>query len=283
MEPNTKPNMLEHHNNLSTLLNARILGTGTETIVFAHGYGTDQSIWDKITPYFTEKNYRVVLFDWPFSGAVKDQNLYDPLKYSSLDAFADDLISLLDQMELKVVNFVGHSMSGMIGCLASIKRPQLFKRLILVGASPRYINTDDYEGGFTSSDIENLLKNIESNYENWVSYFSTNVVDPNDEPSVNKFRECLKKMRNEVPLSLAKTVFCGDYRDILEKVETPCTIIQTSNDMVVPYSVALYMEKKIKGKVTLEIIDTFGHFPQLTAPLQLVDVLKGVLGFDHFP
>jgi len=90
-------------------------------------------------------------------------------------------------------------------------------------------------------------------------------------------------MRNEVPLSLAKTVFCGDYRDILEKVETPCTIIQTSNDMVVPYSVALYMEKKIKGKVTLEVIDTFGHFPQLTAPLQLVDVLKGVLGFDHFP
>lgn len=108
-------------------------------------------------------------------------------------------------------------------------------------------------------------------------------MDPNDEPSLNKFRECLKKMRNEVPLSLAKTVFCHDYRDILEKVETPCTIIQTSNDMVVPYSVALYMEKKIKGKVTLEVIDTFGHFPQLTAPLQLVDVLKGVLGFDHFP
>lgn len=140
MEPNTKPNMLEQqHNHLSTLLNARTLGTGTETIVFAHGYGTDQSIWDKITPYFTEKNYRVVLFDWPFSGAIKDQNLYNPSKYSSLDAFADDLISLLDQMELKVVTFVGHSMSGMISCLASIKRPQLFKRLILVGASPRYI------------------------------------------------------------------------------------------------------------------------------------------------
>jgi pimeloyl-ACP methyl ester carboxylesterase len=79
------------------------------------------------------------MFDWPFSGYVKDENLYDPLKYSSLEAFADDLITLLDQMELKVVTFVGHSMSGMIGCLASIKRPQLFKRLILLGASPRYI------------------------------------------------------------------------------------------------------------------------------------------------
>lgn len=137
MEPKAKPNMLEDKCPLATSLNAKIQGLGTETIVFAHGYGTDQSIWDKITPFFTE-NYRVVLFDWPFSGAVKDESLYDPLKYSSLEAFADDLVALLDQMDLKDVTFVGHSMSGMIGCLASIKRPQLFKRLILLGASPRY-------------------------------------------------------------------------------------------------------------------------------------------------
>lgn len=123
------------------------------------------------------------------------------------------------------------------------------------------------------------MKNIESNYESWVSAFSLQVVDPNDEPSVNKVQECLKTMRAEVPVPLARTVFCNDYRDILDKVETPCTIIQTSNDMVVPYSVAVYMEKKIKGKVTLEVIDTIGHFPQLTAPLQLIDVLKGVLAF----
>lgn len=139
--PNTKPNdMIEQRENLlSTHLNARIIGSGTETIVFAHGFGTDQSIWDKITPCFSEKSYKIVLFDWAFSACVKDENLYDPLKYSSLEAFADDLISLLDEMKLKDVTFVGHSMSGMIGCLASIKRPQLFKRLVLLGASPRYI------------------------------------------------------------------------------------------------------------------------------------------------
>nr|AFK46821.1 unknown [Lotus japonicus] len=242
MEPNVNPITLQKKC-LSSSLNAKIEGLGTETLVFAHGYGTDKSIWDKITPFFVE-NYRVVVFDWAFSGAVEDESLYDPVKYSSLEAFADDLLALMDQMDLKDVTFVGHSMSGMIGCLASIQRPQLFKRLILLGASPRYINTDDYEGGFTSSDIEQLLVNIESNYENWASAFSSLVVDPNDEPSVNKFRECLKRMRGEVPVSLAKTVFCCDYRDILEKVETACTIIQSSNEMVVPYSVALYMEKK---------------------------------------
>lgn len=265
-------------NSLSTALNARTIGLGTETIVFAHGYGTDQSIWDKTTPFFAQ-NYRVVLFDWPFSGAVKDKSLYDPVKYSSLEAFADDLITLMTQMELEAVTFVGHSMSGMIGCLASIKRPQLFKSLILLGASPRYINTDDYQGGFTSSDIEQLLRSIESNYENWVSAFSLLVVDPNDELSVNKFQEYLKRMGADVALSLAKTVFCSDYRFILEKVETPCTIIQTTNDIVVPHTVALYMEKSIKGKVAFKVIDAYGHFPQLTAHHQLVEVLNGILAY----
>ncbi|XP_027358661.1 strigolactone esterase D14-like [Abrus precatorius] len=280
MEPNVNPNMLLGQKWLPSALNATSQGLGTETIVFAHGYGTDQSIWYKIIPFFAQsENYRVVLFDWPFSGAVNDPNLYDPLKYSSLEAYADELVTLLDQMDLKDVTFVGHSMSGMIGCLASIQRPELFKRLVLVCASPRYINIEDYEGGFTSSDIEQLLKDIESNFENWVSAFSLLAVDPNDEPSVNKFRECLKRMRGDVPAPLAKIVFNSDYRDILEKVETPCTIIQTSSDMVVPHSAALYMEKKIKGKATLEMVDTKGHFPQLTAHLQLVNVLMGVLGF----
>lgn len=121
---------------LSAAMNARIIGSGSEAIILAHGYGGDQSLWDKILPCLA-KNYQVLVFDWAFSGAVEDPNLFEPIKYSSYDAFADDLISLIDEMNLKSSVFVGHSMSGMIGCIASIKRPDLFKRLILVGASPR--------------------------------------------------------------------------------------------------------------------------------------------------
>ncbi|MCL7022079.1 hypothetical protein MKW94_005180 [Papaver nudicaule] len=120
----------------SAAMNARIIGSGEDTIIFAHGFGTDQSIWEKTIPFFTQR-YRVLLFDWCFSGSIKEPNhLYDPVKYSSFDGFANDLIDLLDEIDLKASVFVGHSMSGMIGCLASIQRPDLFKRLILVGASP---------------------------------------------------------------------------------------------------------------------------------------------------
>lgn len=124
---------------LSTAMNAKIIGSGSEVMVLAHGFGGDQSVWDKILPSLSQY-YSVLIFDWNFSGAIdQDLNLYDPVKYSSYDAFADDLIELLDEMRLKSLVFVGHSMSGMIGCIASIKRPDLFKSLILVGSSPRYL------------------------------------------------------------------------------------------------------------------------------------------------
>ncbi|KAF3441943.1 hypothetical protein FNV43_RR15859 [Rhamnella rubrinervis] len=264
---------------LSSAMNAKIIGSGSETIVLAHGFGGDQSIWDKIIPGLAE-HFRVLVFDWLFSGAVKDQSLYDPDKYSSYDAFASDLIALVDEFNLKSFIFIGHSMSGMIGCIASVKRPELFKSLILLVASPKYMNTDDYEGGFDKSALEDIISNVESNFKNWATHFASLVVDTDDPVSVNKFVECLHRMRPEVALPLAKTVFYCDEREILDKVVTPCTIIQTTSDLVVPNSVAFYMHDKIKGKSTVEIIKANGHFPQLTAHLQLLDVLRVVLGFS---
>lgn len=70
---------------LKAAMNARVIGSGSETMILAHGFGGDQSLWDKILPYLT-KHYHVLLFDWLCSGTVKDPNLYDPLKYASFDA-----------------------------------------------------------------------------------------------------------------------------------------------------------------------------------------------------
>lgn len=124
------------HKSLSAAMNARILGSGKDTIILAHGYGGDQSFWDKILPSLATR-FQVLVFDWSFSGAALNHQAFDAAKYSSYDAFADDLISLLEEINFKSSVFLGHSMSGIIGCVASLKRPDLFKRLLLVSSSPR--------------------------------------------------------------------------------------------------------------------------------------------------
>ncbi|VFQ98477.1 unnamed protein product [Cuscuta campestris] len=247
-------------------MNARTIGSGEQTVILAHGYGGDQSVWDKVVPKLGE-SYKVVLFDWCFSGAIKDGNLqqFDAIKYSSYEAFADDLVKLLEELNSKSCVFVGHSMSGIIGCIASVKRPDLFNKLILVASSPRFINGEDYEGGFEKSDVEHMFKNIEADFEEWSSKFASLAVDPMDPHSVQKFTKCLQRMGVEIGYPLAKTVFLSDHRSVLEKVTTPCTLVTCARDFVVPVSVPLFMMNKIKGDSTLEILNAEGHFPQLTA------------------
>lgn len=144
----------------------------------------------------------------------------------------------------------------------------------------RYLNAEDYEGGFEKSDIEDIISKIESNYQYWATNFASVAVDTKDTLSVENCGKCFKKMRPEVALALGKTVFYVDQRQVLEMVETPSTIIQTKGDITVPNSVAFYMQNKMMGKSTVEIINsTSGHFPQLTAHLEFLDVLGAVLGF----
>ncbi|KAK4762412.1 hypothetical protein SAY86_008180 [Trapa natans] len=263
---------------LATSMNARIMGSGSTTMVLAHGLGTDQSLWDDLVPFLISSNqYRVLVFDWAFSGAVEDPTLYNPVMHSSYEGFASDLVMVLEEMAVTSVIYVGHSMSGMIGCLASIKRPELFQSLFLIGASPRYTNTDGYEGGFEASDIELTISAMVSDYAAWVSSFAASIIDPNHPAVVDKVRNSYLRMRPDIAVPLVDAVFHSDYRHILKEVAVPCHIVQTRNDRAAPTSVALYMKKRI-GNSTLEMMEVDGHFPQLTAPEQLAQLLHRLSG-----
>lgn len=141
----------------------------------------------------------------------------------------------------------------------------------------RYLNSDDYEGGFERAEIDSVLSNIEFNFHAWAENFILLVIGADDPISVDKLGRSFKSMRSEIALALAKTIFLGDMRHTLDEVEVPCTIIQVSNDFVAPVSVGRYMQSRIKGMATLEMIDSDGHFPQLTVPHKLLEILDRVM------
>ena len=145
--------------------NVKKLGSGSTTIMFAHGFGCDQNMWRFVAPEFT-KDYQVVLFDLVGSGR-SDWSSFSFEKYSSLDGYADDVVEIANELELKDAIFVGHSVSAMIGVLAANRAPGVFKKLVLVGPSPKYINEANYMGGFTRSQIDELLETLDSNYLGW--------------------------------------------------------------------------------------------------------------------
>src|SRR5215204_4770381 len=132
--------------------NVKVSGSGSQPLLFAHGFGCDQNMWRFVAPAF-EAEYKVILFDYVGAGK-SDLDSYDSEQYENLNGYAQDILEVCDALDLKDVIFVGHSVSSVIGALASIKRPELFKNLIMVVPSPCYINQPpNYVGGFERSDI----------------------------------------------------------------------------------------------------------------------------------
>src|SRR5690348_9521540 len=101
--------------------NVKIIGKGTQPMLFAHGFGCDQNMWRFVTPSF-EKEYKVILFDYVGAGK-SDISSYNPQRYSSLYGYAEDVLDICNELDLKDVIFVGHSVSSIIGLLAAIKNP----------------------------------------------------------------------------------------------------------------------------------------------------------------
>lgn len=98
--------------------NVKVLGHGEQPIVFAHGYGCDQNMWRFIAPAFGDR-YKIVLFDHIGHGR-SDGAAFDTARYGSLQSYADDVLAICRELDLKDVIFVGHSVSAMIGVLAAI-------------------------------------------------------------------------------------------------------------------------------------------------------------------
>lgn len=60
---------------------------------------------------------------------------------------------------------------------------------------------------------------------------------------------------------------------VFVQVTVPCHIIQSQKDMAVPVEVAEYLSRNLGGWTSMDILETEGHFPQLTSPELVIPVL----------
>ncbi|XP_022844030.1 probable strigolactone esterase DAD2 [Olea europaea var. sylvestris] len=253
-------------------LNVQVEGSGKKILVLAHGFGTDQSAWKHILPFFL-RDYRVVLYDLVCAGSVNPDS-FNFRRYTTLDAYVDDLLHILDALGVERCAYVGHSVSAMIGILASIRRPELFTKLILIGASPRFLNDRDYHGGIEEGEIESVFSAMEANYDAWVNGFAPLAVGADVPAAVREFSRTLFNMRPDITLYVSRVVFNSDLRGVLGLVKVPCSIIQTARDVSVPMSVATYLKNHLGGRSTVHILDVEGHLPHLSAPNLLAEEIR---------
>jgi sigma-B regulation protein RsbQ len=256
--------------------NVHISGSGKRTMVLAHGFGCDQTMWRLLAPSFHD-DYRTVLFDHVGSGS-SDLSAYDVDKYDSLEGYARDLIEIIRATADEPVVFVGHSVSAMIGLIASLEAPQLFAAQVMVGPSPCYVNDGDYIGGFTRDDIEDLLHTLESNYLGWSSTMAPAIMGAPEQPELGKeLTNSFCRTDPEIARQFARVTFLSDHRALLARSTTPTLILQCSDDIIAPQAVGEYMQR-VMPRSTLHVIENVGHCPHLSSPGASSAAMNAFLG-----
>ena len=245
-------------------------------MVFAHGFGCDQNMWRFVAPAF-EETYRTVLFDYVGAGG-SDLSAYDPDRYSTLEGYARDVLDVCEALDLTDVVFVGHSVSSMVGVIAAGAAPERFGALVLIGPSPRYINEDDYVGGFSEADIEDLLASLDSNYLGWSSAMAPVIMGNADRPELGaELTASFCRTDPEIQRRFARVTFLADNRQDLERVPgVPVLVLQCSDDVIAPDTVGEYVHEHLDGSTLVKLRAT-GHCTNLSAPEETAAAIAAFL------
>ena len=255
--------------------NVKVSGHGEQPMVFAHGFGCDQQMFRLLTPAF-EDRYKLVLFDHVGAGR-SDLSAYYAPKYATLQGYADDIVEILDELDLKDVIFVGHSVSAMIGVLASLKAPERFAHLILLGPSPKYINDGDYEGGFTREGIDELLDFLEKNHLGWSAAMAPAIMGYPDRPELSaELENSFCATDPEIAIKFARVTFLSDNRDDLTNVTTPTLILQSAEDVIAPIGVGKYCSEHLPNS-ELVVLEAYGHCAHISDPDKTIAAIKNYL------
>ena len=241
-------------------------------MVFAHGFGCDQNMWRFVAPAF-EDDFEVVLFDHVGAGG-SDLAAYDRKKYSALSGYADDIIEFGRELRLQDAVFVGHSVSAMIGVLASLKAPGMFGKLVLVGPSARYIDDGNYVGGFSEKQIGELLEFLEDNHMGWSAAMAPSIMGNPDRPELGEeLTNSFCRTDPEIAKAFARVTFTSDNRADLPKVSVPTLILQCKEDIIACTEVGEFVHRQIPGS-KMVVLDATGHCPNLSAPKEVISAMQ---------
>ncbi len=248
-----------------------LLGNGTRTLVLAHGFGCDQTMWRLLTPHVLD-HFKIVLFDYVGCGQ-SDPKAFRSKRYETLDGYAQDIIDVCDALELSDAILVGHSVSSMTGLMAAIQAPELISKLVMVCPSPCFLNDPpNYFGGFEREDLEGLIELMDQNYIGWANHLAPLVMGQSGADMAEELTDSFCSTDPLFAKTFAKATFFSDCRDLLPKAKQPTLIFQSAEDALAAVSVGEFVQSEMPN-AEMQVFEANGHCLHMTHPQEIAPSL----------
>ena len=213
-------------------------GTG-KPVVLIHGWPLSGRSWEKQVPVLLDAGYRVIAYDRRgFGDSSKPAFGYD------YDTFAEDLHSLMTELDLHDATLVGFSMGGgeVARYIGTYGTERVSKAVFMAAVPPFLLKTADNPTGVDGSVFEGIKQAIAADRPAFLSKFFADFYNVDVLRGKQISDEVVRLSWNIGATASPKaTLDCvstwvTDFRNDLQRINIPTLVVHGDADRITPLS-----------------------------------------------
>lgn len=247
-------------------------GSGPD-LILVHGWGMHSGIWGDLPKRLAE-HFRVTILDLPGHGR---STLGSDGPSFSLSSFTDSVADLCPTPAI----WLGWSLGGLIALHAALQYPLKVAQLVLVGATPKFVQAPDWPQAMPVDVFSEFSKGLTHDYRATLLRFLSLQAG-----SSESARALLKSLRAEMFIHgepLPEALAAGlailektDMRAQLTEIRTPTLVVHGSHDRLAPPAAGEYLSAQLP-RARLLRLEGAGHAPFLSHARQFDDAVRAVI------
>ena len=239
------------------------------TVVFLHGSGLDHRSWALQTRWFAFHGYSVIAPDFPGHSLSQGDAL------DSIEAMADWLWQLLDEMSVEKCSLIGHSQGGLVALEAAANKPEKVRSISLIGSAAA-IAVNEHLLAMSLSDQPSAVDAMLTwGFGEAYQFGRSNI--PGQAPiGIGYQIMCDNPLHAD--LSACQSYTNGEQA--AAKVTAPAQLILAQNDRMTPLKFGRALGESLPNMISIAEFDV-GHMIPMEAPEKcLAELQKFITGLE---
>jgi non-heme chloroperoxidase len=241
-------------------------GTG-QPVVFSHGWPLSADAWDDQLKFVASNGFRAIAHDRRGHGRSSQ-----PWNGNDLDAYADDLAELIEELDLHDAILVGHSTGGgeVTRYIGRHGTDRVAKAVLVSAIPPLMLKTDANPGGLPIEAFDEIRNGLAADRSQFYEDLSAPFYGANRNGSTvsQGARDAFWLMSMQAGLKGAydcvKAFSETDLTEDLKRFDIPTLIIHGDDDQIVPFADSAPLSSKIVADAELKVYPGAPHGLTLT-------------------
>jgi pimeloyl-[acyl-carrier protein] methyl ester esterase len=250
-------------------LYVQVQGAGPD-LVMIHGWGMHGGVWGPVIDALSAC-FKLHIVDLPGLGYSPSISPY------TLDGLSDAIAQISPE---KVV-VCGWSLGGQVALNWARRKPEQINKLVLVGATPKFVNAEDWAFGVESTVFREFAAQVQQDYRGTLSKFLALQAHGGDaaKETIRRLREHFFERGEPAAQDLQSgldILLNSDLREALPRIQTPTRILHGDYDKLAPLKAGHWLAEHLPT-ADLQVCKGASHAPFLSHPTWFVEHLKEFL------